>query len=145
MRVALAVAMLVVALGLLVATVPVQAHHAFAATFDTTKPVVVHCVITKVELINPHSWFHINVKELDGTVTEWMIEGGTPNSLMREGVTKNTLPFGIALTIEGYQAKNGTNTGVGRNFVLADGRRLFIGSPSTAQPKSAAPDAQHAK
>jgi hypothetical protein len=131
--------------GLLLAVAPVWAHHAFSAEFDINRPLVLKGTMVKWEMINPHSWFHINVKELDGTVTEWMIEGGTPNSLMREGVTKNTLPIGIDLTIEGYQAKNGTNTGVGRNFVLADGKRLFIGSPSTPEPKSAAPDAQHAR
>jgi hypothetical protein len=79
-------------------------------------------------MINPHSWFHIDVKEPDGKLVEWMIEGGSPNSLMRLGVTKNTIQIGMELTVEGYQAKDATNKAVGRNFVLPDGRRLFIGS-----------------
>jgi len=83
--------------------------------------------LTKWEMINPHSWFHIDVKGPDGTVVPWLVEGGTPNQLIRLGVTKNTLPIGIEFVIEGYQAKDGTNRAVGRNFVLADGRRLFLG------------------
>ena len=77
-------------------------------------------------MINPHSWFHINVKEPDGKLTEWMIEGGSPNTLIRLGVTKYTVKIGTELTIEGYQAKEGTNKAVGRNFILADGSRLFL-------------------
>ena len=81
-------------------------------------------------MINPHSWFHIDVKDPDGTVVEWMVEGGSPNSLIRQGVTKNSIQIGMQLTIEGYQAKDATNKAVGRNFVLPDGKRLFVGSQS---------------
>ena len=140
MRVALAVAMLVVALGLLVATVPVQAHHAFAATFDTTKPVVVHCVIMKVELINPHSWFWCDEKNTDGTVTNWGFEGGSPNSLIRHGVTKNTIPVGTELIIQGYQSKAFEHKGVGVNMTFPDGRKfLFGGSAPGAESDVATP------
>ena len=116
---------------LFAAAAPAFAHHAFAAEFDAKKPVTLEGTVTKVEWINPHSWFHIDVKGPDGTVVEWMIEGGSPNTLMRQGVTKNSIQIGMELTIEAYQAKDATNKAVGRNFVLPDGKRLFVGSPSS--------------
>jgi hypothetical protein len=87
-------------------------------------------------MVNPHSWFHINVKQPDGKVVEWMVEGGSPNTLIRLGVTKYTIKPGQALTVEGYQAKEGTNKAVGRNFILPDGTRLFL-SLSGAVPGGA--------
>ena len=81
----------------------------------------------KWEMINPHSWFHIDVKSPDGEVVTWLVEGGSPNELIRLGVTKNTLEIGVMLSVEGYQAKDGTEKAVGRNFTLADGQRLFLG------------------
>ena len=113
--------------GLLLAVGQARAHHAFAAEFDVTKPVTLKGSLVKWEMVNPHSWFHVAVKEPDGTVTEWLIEGGSPNQLIRMGVTKNTVPVGTEITVEGYQAKDGTQKAVGRNFVLADGKRLFLG------------------
>jgi len=111
---------------LILAAAPVWAHHAFAAEFDVTKPLTLKGTLQKWEMINPHSWFHIDVKGTDGKVTTWMIEGGSPNTLIRLGVTKNTVKIGTELLIEGYQAKEGTNKAVGRNFVLPDGTRLFL-------------------
>ena len=103
------------------------AHHAFAAEFDVNKPLTLKGSLVKWDMVNPHSWFHLNVKGPDGKVQEWLVEGGSPNQLIRMGVTKTTVPIGTELTIEGYQAKDGTNKAVGRNFVLADGKRLFLG------------------
>jgi Family of unknown function (DUF6152) len=120
-------AVVVAGVWLLLAALPVQAHHAFSAEFDIGKPLKMQGTLTKWEMINPHSWFHIDVKGADGTVVPWLVEAGTPNQLIRLGVTKNTLPIGTEFVIEGYQAKDGTNRAVGRNFVLADGRRLFLG------------------
>jgi hypothetical protein len=108
---------------------PVRAHHAFSAEFDVKKPLTLKGTLVKWEMINPHSWFHIEVKDPNGEVVEWMIEGGSPNSLIRQGVTKASLQIGMELVIEGYQAKDASKTAVGRNFVLPDGKRLFVGSP----------------
>jgi len=134
MRTKLAVTLVV--LGLMLAAVPGWAHHAFSAEFDVNRPLTLKGTLTKWEMINPHSWFHIDVKGPDGKVTEWMIEGGSPNTLIRLGVTKYTVKVGTELTIEGYQAKEATNKAVGRNFILADGSRLFL-SLSGAVPGGA--------
>ena len=115
------------AAGLLLVVAQVRAHHAFAAEFDVNRPLTLKGTLVKWEMVNPHSWFHIDIKDKDGKISTWMVEGGSPNQLIRMGVTKTTVPVGTELVIEGYQAKDGTQKAVGRNFVLADGKRLFLG------------------
>jgi hypothetical protein len=117
----------ILAVVFLAGAVPVWAHHAFAAEFDQNTPVTIKGKMMKWEAVNPHSWFHIEVKGPDGKTVEWMVEGGSPNTLIRFGVTKNSIKVGTELTVEGYQAKDRTNKAVGRNFILADGQRLFLG------------------
>ena len=114
--------------SLLLTAVPVWAHHAFAAEFDAKKPVKLEGKVTKMEWINPHAWIHIDVKNADGTVTGWMIEGGTPNTLLRRGFTKDSLAIGTDVVVDGYQAKDGSFRANGRDITFTDGRKLFLGS-----------------
>src|SRR5206468_7007242 len=103
------------------------AHHAFAAEFDQNKPIKVKGAVVKWELTNPHSWIHIDVKEADGKAVTWMIEGASPNNLYRLGFTKESLPPGTDITVEGYQAKDGSTRAVGRNITFSDGKKFFLG------------------
>ena len=106
---------------------PLSAHHAFAAEFDEKKPVLLKGTVVKWDIINPHSWIHLDVKDGDGKVTRWMIEGGSPNSLFRLGFNKNSLPSGSEIIVDGYQAKDGANRAVGKDLTFSDGRKLFLG------------------
>ena len=121
----------------LLAAAPVWAHHAFAAEFDGKKPVKLQGTVTKMEWINPHAWIHIDVKEADGKVTNWMVECGTPNTLLRRGVNKNSVTAGMELVVDGYQAKDGSNKANGRDVTFADGRKVFLGSTGTGAPGDA--------
>src|SRR2546429_6843730 len=103
------------------AAAPLRAHHAFAAEFDAEQPITLRGTVTRVEWINPHTWIHINVKDPAGSTVEWMIEGGTPNTLLRRGVDKNSLPAGTEVIVDGYRAKNGTNRANGRDITLSNG------------------------
>jgi hypothetical protein len=121
--------------ALLLAAVSVSAHHSFAAEFDANKPVQLRGTVAKVEWINPHTWIHIDVKDTDGSVERWMIEGGTPNTLLRRGLTRNSLPQGTEIMVDGYRAKNGTNRANGRDLTFPDGRKLFMGSSGIGAPR----------
>ena len=103
-----------------------RAHHAFATEFDVESPVSFEGTVTKVELINPHSWIHVEVIDDDGEAVVWMIEGGSPNALVRRGITKASIPIGSELTVRGYQARDGSHRAVGRELRFADGRELFF-------------------
>src|SRR6266702_4746245 len=122
------------AVVLALAAAPLYAHHAFSSEFDADKPLQLSGTVSKMEWVNPHAWIHIDVKKPDGQVEEWMIEGGTPNTLMRRGVTRDTLKIGTPVVVTGYQAKDGSNRANGRDITYPDGRKLFLGSTGTGAP-----------
>jgi hypothetical protein len=129
----------VVSLGLLLGpgAMPVSAHHAFASEFDANKPVKFEGTVTKMMWVNPHAWIYVDVKKPDGTIEEWMVEAGTPNTLLRRGFTKASLLPGTKITVDGYQSKDGSRRANGRDLTLADGRTLFLGAGETGAPPDA--------
>jgi len=137
MRKTLSVA--VAAVGFPLAVSPVRAHHAFAAEYDAKKQVRLEGVVTQMEWINPHAWIHIDVTGPDGKVTSWMVEGGSPNILLRRGFNKNTLEKGQKITVDGFQAKDGSNRANGSNITYPDGKKLFLGSSGTGAPVDPGP------
>jgi len=120
--------------GLLLAVAPALAHHSFAAEYDQKKPVHLTGKVTSMEWINPHSWIHIDVVGEDGKVTNWMVEGGSPNIMIRRGFTKRSLENGTELIIEGYQAKNGEYKANGSSITFKDGKKLFVGGSNPDDP-----------
>jgi Family of unknown function (DUF6152) len=124
-----------IVLFLVLAVKPVFAHHAFAAEFDAKKPIKLRGTVTKMEWINPHAWIHIDVKKPDGTLEEWMIEAGTPNTLLRRGFTKDSLKAGTEVVVDGYQSKDGSLRANGRDITLPNGQTLFLGGSSPGAPQ----------
>jgi len=122
-------------LGLCATVLPAPAHHSFAGEFDVEKPIKLQGTVTKVEWINPHAWIHIDVKKPDGTVESWAIEGGTPNTLFRRGITRDSVKAGMEIHVDGYLARDGSNKANGRDLTLPDGKKLFLsGAGANEQP-----------
>jgi len=135
----LAAAAIAGALALLAAGPPAEAHHAFAAEFDAKAPVLLQGKVVKVEWINPHAWVHIMVETPGQPPQEWMVEGGTPNTLLRAGITRDTLKPGVVIVVRGYQSKDKRCLPVcranGRDVTFPDGRKVFMGSSGTGAPR----------
>jgi len=135
MRLKVFASALVIGAAVVLTGIPVAAHHSFAAEYDANKPVLFTGTVTKMEWINPHTWIHLEVKKPDGTVDKWAVEAGPPGTLVRAGFTKDSLPIGTEIKVNGYRAKDGALRANGRDLTLPDGRLLFIGGQSADAPK----------
>ena len=133
----IALSALVVAVG-----VPVGAHHAFGAEFDPNRPVVLRGPVVKVEWVNPHTWIHMEVTGEDGSKNVWMVEGGTPNTLLRRGLSRDSIPIGALIVVDGYQSKDRTARANGRDVTFEDGRKFFMGSSGTGAPRDGRDDTE---
>ena len=129
------VATLALAGLVLAAYVPAVAHHAFSAEFDPNRPVVLRGPVVRVEWVNPHTWIHLEVTNEDGSKTIWMVEGGTPNTLLRRGLSRGSIPIGAIIIVDGYQSKDRSARANGRDITFADGRKFFMGSSGTGAPR----------
>ena len=124
-----------VIVSVLATAAPVRAHHAFAAEFDANRPVLLRGKVTKVEWVNPHAWVHVEIVTTDGKSEIWMVEAGTPNTLLRRGITRQSLVPGMEITVDGYQSKDLSKRANGRDMTFPDGRKIFMGSSGTGAPR----------
>jgi hypothetical protein len=139
-------AFLTTLVALSASVVPAMAHHAFGGEFDANRPVLLKGKVTRVEWVNPHAWIHLEVTKPDGGKEEWMIEGGSPNSLLRHGLNKDSLPAGTEIVVDGYQARDHSLLRAnGRNVTYPDGRKLFLGSSGPGAPPDNATPTDKAK
>jgi Family of unknown function (DUF6152) len=132
-------AVFVAGLALLAATLPLVAHHSFAAEFDSAKSVALQGVVTKLDWMNPHIWIYLDTKDESGTVAHWQCEGGPPNTLTRNGWTKDSLKIGDQVNIDGFRSKDGSNTCNARSVKLPSGKNVFAGSAEDGGPNKKAP------
>src|SRR5262245_61674337 len=128
------VLLLIAVAGLLALSIQALAHHAFSAEFDANKPVKLRGNVTKMDWINPHAWLYLDVKGDNGAMVSWMIKLGPPNALLKRGWTKQSVPPGIQVLVDGYQSKDGALRANGRDVTFPDGRKMFAGSSGTGAP-----------
>lgn len=126
--------LVLIAAAALALSLQALAHHAFSAEFDANKPVKLRGNVVKMDWINPHAWLHLDVKSPDGKVVSWMIELGPPNALLKRGWNKQSVPAGLEVLVEGYQAKDGALRANGRDVTFPDGRKMFAGSSNIGAP-----------